>query len=68
MNDKEIEEIVGLPFFLVLELCKDPQLLKDILSLTYHQGVQEGQSQVSLTYNGLFRELFRGYNKISITN
>ena len=64
MNEQKIADELGIPWYQIISLGKDPETLKGLLSLAFAKGFQAGQSDICENYN----KAFRGYDAVIITN
>lgn len=55
MTEKEISDILNIPFDKVIKYCQDRELLLALLALTYHKGIGEGLKQGHDDMNEIFR-------------
>lgn len=64
MNEQKIAEALGIPWYKIIPLGKDPETLKELISLAFAKGFQSGQADICENYN----KAFRGYDPVIITN
>ena len=64
MITEEIAELLHLPFPELVEACRNPETLATVISLCYQQGIKIGEERILKDYN----QMFRGYNRVSISN
>ena len=65
MTEKEISELLGIPFDMILPECQDREGLRLILSRAINNGIGKGQSQMSLNFN---KALLNGREVITVGN
>jgi len=64
MNETEITKILRLSFPELVKLCRNPEGLAKVISLCINMGIKLGRDETHRYY----KQMFRGYDKVSIEN
>lgn len=64
MTKQEAQNLIGVHLDELATLCKDPEVLAEVISIVWNKGFQAGQSAAHLSYN----QMFRHYDKTTLEN